>query len=221
MRVSVIADLHCRGPSDPSQRSFVEWLGRLEGDELWLLGDILHFGWVFDGRVQPAFQEVVDALVDVRKRGIHILFIPGNHDFAVAGLFENTLDAEVRDAHVRTVDGVRFSLSHGDDLDRSWAYRFFRWVVRARVFSWGIDLLGPRLGSRMLSALAGGVSPGGDVWDRTRKGLLQRLNDAAVVIVGHIHTPWSYADEKGRVLVLTPGVPVLIEDGVLVTEPHG
>ena len=90
-----------------------------------------------------------------------------------------------------------------------------------RLFSAIIALLGPQLGTKALSALAGRVSPGGTVWEQTREGLLQRLNDADLVIVGHIHTPWLHEDERGSVLVLKPGEPVQINDGSLVTAPHG
>ena len=218
MRVSVIADVHCRGPNDPAQRSFVEWLKHLNGvDELWILGDLTHYGWVFDGRVHPDFQEVVDGLYASTQRGIHLVFVPGNHDFGLGAFFETELGFEVRDAHSRTIDGVRVALLHGDELDTSWAYRVLRWTIRSRGFATLLNVLGPRMGTAVLQRMAGDVSMGGDIWSDTREGLLQRLEQADMVLMGHVHTPWSYQGEEGTALVLTPGVPVYIEDGRLIT----
>ena len=221
MRVSVIADVHCRGSEDSAQRSFVEWVSALDVDELWILGDLFHFGWAFDGCVQPVFQDVMDALGDLDRRGCRIVFVPGNHDFGVADLFKDVLNADVRGQHIRSIDGLRVSLSHGDEFDASWRYRWFRWGVRSRLFASLINALGPKRGSSVLKRMAGDVSVGGALWERSRESIMEMLEDSDLVLMGHVHTPWSYTGNDGTALVLTPGVPILIEDGVLVTERPG
>ena len=220
MKVAVIADVHCRGPSDPAQRDFLAWLRVLEAEELWLLGDVLHYGWVFQHEVQPIFQEVVEGLREVRGRGVNILFVPGNHDFAVAEVLRREVGAEVRGEHIRTIDGVRIALAHGDELDQSWRYRYFRSIIRSRFFAKFIQCLGRRLGGSLLAVLAGEVSQGEEVWAQTRAGILRRLDKADVVVMGHVHTPWHHVSEAGTAVVLRPGVPLFLEAGEVVTAPH-
>ena len=218
MRVSVIADVHCRGSDDSAQRAFVDWVSQVEIDELWILGDLFHYGWEFEGRVQPIFQDVIDGLVFLQRRGTKIVFVPGNHDFGVAGIFRTVLNADVRGQHIRTVDGLRVSVSHGDEMDTSLSYRLFRLGVRSRSFAWLINTLGPGLGSSVLNKLAGEISVGGELWERSRVRIMEMLEEADLVLMGHVHTPWVYTGDEGTAVVLTPGVPILIEDGVLVTE---
>nr|ADI17209.1 uncharacterized protein conserved in bacteria [uncultured delta proteobacterium HF0070_10I02] len=219
MKIAVIADVHCQGPHDPSQRNFVSWLDEVDADELWLLGDILHYGWVFEDEVQPIFREVIDALRQVRSRGIRILFVPGNHDFAVAELLRRELDAEVRSEHIRTVDGVRIALAHGDELDRTLQYRLFRLFIRSRLFAHFIRRMGSKFGGALLSKMAGDVSDGEDVWTNTRAGLLHRLKHAEVVVMGHVHTPWHHASDEGTAIILRPGAPLFLEGGKVLRGP--
>ena len=219
MKVAVIADVHCRGPNDPAQRKFISWLDELDSEELWLLGDVLHYGWVFDEEVQPIFQDVIDALKRVRGRGVRVLFVPGNHDFAVADLFRRVLDAEVQSEHIRTVDGVRIALAHGDELDRSWRYRIFRTFIRSTFFAHVIRHLGRKWGGAILSKMAGDISDGENVWVKTREGMLRRLKHADVVVMGHAHTPWQYTSDEGTAIILRPGTPLLIEAGTVLRGP--
>ena len=213
MKVAVIADVHCRGPSDPAQREFISWLHEVDAEEVWLLGDVFHYGWVFQREVQPIFQEIIDVLRDVRDRGVHILFVPGNHDFAVAGVLQREVNAEVRGQHIRTVDGVRVSLAHGDELDQTWQYRLLRSLIRSRFVALAVRCLGRKYGSTFLATLAGEVSQGGALWEKTREGVLKRLEHADVVVIGHVHTPWHHVCEAGTAVILRPGVPLFLEDG--------
>ncbi len=220
MRVSVIGDVHCQGPNDPAQQKFLQWISDLDDvDELWILGDLVHFGWAFGSGVHPMFAEVIDALRLKIQSGIHILFVPGNHDFGLSQFFAAELGIEVRDAHIRNVDGTRIALLHGDELDTSMTYSWFRRFIRSRGFAVLINCLGPRLGTALLKRMAGEVSVGGDLWPSTRTGMLQWLEDADLVLMGHVHTPWVHRGEEGAAVVLTPGEPVFIEDGRLVTAP--
>ena len=220
MKVAVIADVHCRGPSDPAQRKFISWLREVDTEEVWLLGDVFHYGWVFQHDVQPIFQEVVDVLRDVNGRGVHIVFVPGNHDFAVATVLQREVNAEVRGPHIRTIDGVRVSLAHGDELDQTWRYRVFRSLIRSRFVACAIRCLGRKYGGSILATLAGEVSEGGELWEKTRDAVIKRLDHADVVVIGHVHTPWHYVGEAGTAVVLRPGVPLFLQDGEVLTGQY-
>ena len=202
MNVAIISDVHCRGASCPAQREFVAWLQSLQADALWLLGDIFHTGWDFGGREQSEYSEVYRALEGLSASGVELVFVPGNHDFALAGYIEKQIGATVSGPHVRTVDGTRVFLAHGDESDTRVGYRFVRIVLRSRLFCWFMRMLGVRFGTLLLRKLAGDAPRSGVVWDSTKTWLKQKSLNADLVIVGHVHSEWS----EGGVSTLAPGV---------------
>ncbi len=212
--MAIISDVHCRGESCPGQREFVAWLADLEADALWLLGDIFHTGWEFGHREQPEYCEVYRALEAVVESGVELLFVPGNHDFALAGFFQERLGATVSGPHVREVDGTRVFLAHGDESDMRVGYRAVRSVLRSRVFGLFMRCLGVRLGTSLLRKLAGDFPEKGTVWGSTKNWLKNQTRNADLAIVGHVHVEWS----DGGMATLGPGVKGArrLVDGVLV-----
>lgn len=218
MRVAVISDVHCAGPDDPIQRDFVGWLDALDADGLWLLGDIFHWGWTFAGHVQAPLQPVVDALMRAQSRGVHVVFVGGNHDFAVAAALAEA-GLEVREAHHRDLDGRRVFLAHGDEADRSLGYRLTQWVLRGTLFSCLLQVLGEGAGSRLLVRLAGDQKT--DLFResdrRGRDWLRQQLVEGTTLAMcGHFHLATREAHEEGEVVTLGAGgsrAVVWIQDG--------
>lgn len=207
MRVAVISDVHCAGPHDPIQRDFILWLDSLEADGLWLLGDIFHWGWGFGGSVQVTLQPVVDALLRAKGRGVQVLFVGGNHDFAVGSVLGG-LGFEVRGAHCRALDGRQVFLAHGDEADRSLGYRLTQWVLRGPIFGTFIRLMGEEVGSRFLTNLAGDQKT--DLFresDRRSRDWLktQLVQGTTLAICGHFHLASKESSEAGEVVTLGAG----------------
>lgn len=200
--MAIISDVHCAGTECERQRDFVEWLHALEADALWLLGDIFHAGWYFRDREQTEYAEVYRALESVAQRGIEIVFVPGNHDFGMSGLFSERLGATVRGPHFRSSDGHTVFLAHGDEADDGRAYRALRAVLRSRLFGIVMRLMGPVWGGRFLRSIAGQPSESGEVWEQSKSWLRSKLSDADWAIMGHVHTPWS----DGGAVILAHGV---------------
>jgi len=207
MRVAVISDVHCAGPEDPIQRDFVGWLDELEADALWMLGDIFHWGWGFGGAVQGAVQPVVDALARAQARGLVLLFVGGNHDFAVTSVLVG-LGIEVRGPHTRDVDGRRVFVAHGDEADRSMRYRLTQWVLRGPVFGAVIRLMGEARGSSLLADLAGDQKT--DLFretDRRARDWLktQLVDGTTLAMCGHFHLASRERHDAGEVVTLGAG----------------
>ena len=207
MQIVVISDVHCEGPGCPRDASFVAWLDSLEADGLWMLGDIFHVGWAFNGRLQPGYSPVFEALDRAVARGLQLVFIPGNHDFGLADVMAERWSAEVCGPHVREVDGTRFHLSHGDESDRTVGYRLVQCVLRSRLFAAFMVILGVRLGTALLRMIAGrGDAEGEEVWPQTKQLATSMLVEADVVLMGHAHVPWQLDSEDGTAAVLGPGL---------------
>ncbi len=222
MRVVVLSDVHCAGLDDPIQRDFVAWLDVLEADALWMLGDIFHWGWTFNGAIQVDVKPVVDALARAQARGVALLFVGGNHDFAMGKALKSALDIEVRGPHTREVAGRSVFLAHGDEADQTWGYRFTQWFLRGRFFGAAMALLGARCGTWVLLRLAGDQKTDLFCEDdrRARDWLKTKLGDGTTLAMcGHFHLASRERYETGEIVTLGAGggqSAVWIVDGALV-----
>lgn len=220
MRIVVLSDVHCSGVEDPAQAEFVTWLGTVECDALWLLGDIFHWGWSFKGQTQTPYEPVFLALDALCSRGVSIVFVPGNHDFALTGLFAERWNADVSGPSVRIVDGTRIFTAHGDEGDERLGYRCMRALIRGTAFGWLMNGLGPTKGTQLLQVLAGDVEREAEaVWPQMQSWLCSHLEEADVALMGHVHKDWERTNKNGIARVLKAGIAgaLIIEDGRLAT----
>ena len=221
MRIVVLSDVHCAGTEDPVQGKFVQWLDDLVCDELWLLGDIFHWGWAFKGETQTPYEPVFQAFDRLIARKVSIVFVPGNHDFALADVFALRWGADVSGPGIRTVDDVKVFIAHGDEGDARFGYRCLRWVIRGAGFGHLMNLLGPVKGTQLLQVLAGKVpSEAESVWPQIQSWLCGHLARADIALMGHVHKEWEHTGDAGTARVLVPGIDgaLIIEDGQLSTS---
>ncbi|MCK6502348.1 UDP-2,3-diacylglucosamine diphosphatase [Myxococcota bacterium] len=194
MRVHLLSDAHLTGLDDPAQDDLVRWLDQLHCDRLVLLGDLFHAWWGFPGVVWSGYVPVCAALLRARRRGVQLFFVPGNHDFTVGTFLADEVGLQVRGTHVQVIGGLRFLLSHGDEVDDSAGYRVTRAVLRGRPFAGLLRILGPARSHVLLLRLAGAsrhqAHDPSPLLDRQRAWADRRLGvDADVVVMGHIHVP--------------------------------
>ena len=224
MRVAVISDVHCAGRQDPIQQAFVAWVDGLQADALWMLGDIFHWGWAFDGDIQEAFEPVLGAFRRAQDRGVRLLFVGGNHDFAVGTALAD-LGIEVRGGHTRAVDERTVFLAHGDEADRSLGYRLTKRTLQGALFGALMGQMGESWGSRVLTHLAGEQKSDlfRDNDRRARDWLKTKLVDGTTLaICGHFHLPSHEHHEAGEVVTLGAGggrCAVWLVDGAVVISP--
>ena len=208
MRVVMISDVHVTGLGDPAQAQLVQFLDGLAVDALWVLGDLFHAGWAFQGQVHPGIAPTIEALKALRGRGIKLGFIPGNHDFGLASIFYHDLGAQTERAHVRRFDGVDVLLAHGDEADRSVGYRLLSHVLRGPVFDRLIQAMGPERGTRFLLSLAGASrdapAPQAALVEAQRRWAEQQLGvvGARYVVLGHSHARGETALSTGTLFNL-------------------
>lgn len=214
MRVVLVSDAHLAGPDDPEQGAFLRFLGGVEADLLVLGGDLFQHWWHFaipGGRTPfPAYAPVVDAL---RRRGIPLVVLPGNHDFhapayfAAPGVIPAGVTTPGVDGRVYcTWDGLRVLLAHGDEADTSPGYAVACALLRGRAFGALVDALGPERGWRFLGRLVGhgAVRPNPALCAAQveRAASLLREAPADLVVFGHTHAPGIHTLGGGRYLNL-------------------
>ena len=207
MRVALISDLHIHGSRDPTQAAFVRWLDALEVDQLVLLGDIFHAWWGYRQTVPVDYLATCAALQRVRERGIELIVVPGNHDFALGPFFTETLQAQVQSAHVRVIDGRRVCLAHGDEADVSAGYRLLTGVLRGAPFAAAMRLLGPVYGMRLLQRLARSsrehMVPAAPLLQAQEAWAAERIREGSeLVVLGHLHHPQIVSLSGGQMVRL-------------------
>lgn len=157
MKIVFVADAHLKGASDPNIKSLADFLDGLGlVDTLVVLGDLFDFWTGANERVYKEYRTALDSLLRLKKRGVNIIYIEGNHDFSMGQFFTKELGASVHPGFFEwTLDGKRVLLAHGDTVSMTRGYSLWRGFLRGPAF---------RLITR--------VAPPGFVW--TAANLLSR-----------------------------------------------
>lgn len=114
-----ISDVHL-GTRGCKAEYLLDFLQHVECDCLYLVGDILDFwklknGWYWP----PMHSEVVRTVMDMTKRGVRVIYIPGNHDEFLREYLDAVFGGvEIQRSAIHTLaDGRRFLVLHGDEFD--------------------------------------------------------------------------------------------------------
>jgi UDP-2,3-diacylglucosamine pyrophosphatase LpxH len=118
-RAAFISDTHL-GTRQCRAAYLADFLERLDCERLVLVGDIIDIQAMrrrihWDG----AQTAVIEQVFTLCRRGVEVIYIPGNHDAALRAL----VGAEVRGVRILrdlkhlTADGRRLLVSHGDEFD--------------------------------------------------------------------------------------------------------
>jgi UDP-2,3-diacylglucosamine pyrophosphatase LpxH len=118
-RAVFLSDLHL-GFRGCNAAAALEFLGSVECDQLYLVGDIVDieslrrsYFW------PPQHQQVLDLLFAKARSGTRVIYVPGNHDADLRVLCNSRLgNIEIaRDCVHVTADGRRLLVIHGDEFD--------------------------------------------------------------------------------------------------------
>jgi UDP-2,3-diacylglucosamine hydrolase len=99
---------------------------------LYILGDLFDFWFEYRTVVQAEHFEVLAEMLELRRSGVEITLLAGNHDFWMGSFLEQRLGIKVVKGDLDLeLDGKKFLLSHGDGLDPSdRGYRILKAVLR-------------------------------------------------------------------------------------------
>lgn len=129
-----ISDVHLKGVDDPRTAPFAELLRSFKGtaELLCIVGDLFDFYYGFKSVVYWQHLPALAAFDELRRSGMKLVFVEGNHEFRVAEAMRGAFGMEtfVGEGEVR-VGGRRILLCHGDLADpRDHGYRFLHWALR-------------------------------------------------------------------------------------------
>jgi UDP-2,3-diacylglucosamine hydrolase len=122
MQAWFISDIHIKDINERSSIKLLRFLHFLkenkEATHLFLLGDIFDL-WVGDSDVfQRKFQGIVDALVELKKKGMSVVYFEGNHDVHIKRFWEGKLGIPVYvDHQIFQLGPHKVRLEHGDYIN--------------------------------------------------------------------------------------------------------
>lgn len=217
-RVVVVADAHL-GQAAPAVtaafHAFLEAVPSL-GDALLVDGDLFDFWFEYRRVIPRRHFDSIARLSDLRRRGVPITFVGGNHDRWGGDFLTTDLGIAFYGGQAElTVAGRRAFVAHGDGLtEQHWGAKLMHSATRQPLTIRLFRSLHPDLGFWIADKLSGRLADSTRdraVLDRAARAqtqyardLLARRADLDLVILAHTHRPALERFPDGRVY-LNPG----------------
>ncbi|MCZ7558156.1 MAG: UDP-2,3-diacylglucosamine diphosphatase [Bacteroidia bacterium] len=201
--VYFISDLHLGVGSAEAERvkrrRFVELTNTVQQGRgsLVIVGDLFDFWYEYRYVVPRGSHEVLTALGQLTEAKCPVVYLAGNHDFAIGSVFSDDLGVTVvRDDLHFSSDGKRFYVFHGDGLaPKDGGYRLLKKLLRARWAQIAFRVLHPDLGFAIARRFSHGSRDytSGKFYGETDGMRLEAQNRIAAgadyVVMGHRHLP--------------------------------
>lgn len=192
MRTAFVGDAHLSSTVGEPHRRLVRFLGRLQVDCLFVMGDLFEFLYGHP-ELRDGAAPVLDALEGLAAGGMRVTYLEGNHDFNITPLLCPAIDVWEGPGEVQ-LGPVRVHLAHGDQIQPGDpGYAMLRRLVRTRAFGRLADVVGPRqlkrLGERSAGASRDLELGRSRDWRPHKKRYVRRLTFQGVdlVMLGHSH----------------------------------
>jgi UDP-2,3-diacylglucosamine hydrolase len=213
-----VADAHLGQGNSPEAAAFHAFLAAVPdlGDALLINGDLFDFWFEYGAAIPRRHFQSVARLHDLRRRGIPITFVGGNHDRWGGDFFTRDLGISFHAGQTEMVlAGRRAFVAHGDGLtEQHWAAKLLHRVTRHPATIRLFRALHPDLGfliADKLSVSLGDHTRDPRVLERAARAqaqyatdLLTRRPDLDLVILAHTHRPALEQLADGRAY-LNPG----------------
>ena len=229
--VYFLADAHLGQGSPESnqkrERDLLAFLDRVgaEGASLYVVGDLFDFWFEYAHAIPKEFVRVLQAMGELRRHGVPLTYVGGNHDFWIGDYLRRELDVTFTDGALDlTHQGRRIFLAHGDGLGPGdGGYKLLKRVLRNGVARGLFRWIHPDVGiplARGVSKLSRNHAPRPG---RTEDDLVALLaaprfrEGFDAVVMGHFHRPIHRVDGRNEFLVLGEWVTrrtyLRLEDG--------
>jgi UDP-2,3-diacylglucosamine hydrolase len=206
MRYLFVADLHARPDQPGRERIFRFFLESSvnEGDHLFLLGDIFEFGFVFQGRILPYYQNLVDCLAGLRKKGVEVTFLGGNHDVWMGQFFKQINIGVIPDGHKVNIAGYRIQLFHGILREKDSLSRMASRLMKNPDAVWIYSLLPSRIGFGLaLKAARASRQRSRMIPQRFQPSLLKSIDSETDIVISAHHHLSACFEYQGKRFILT------------------
>ena len=199
MTTLFISDLHLDSERPAGVQQFLRFLEQdaANAGALYILGDLFE-AWIGDDDTHPGNGPVIEALANLKLRGVPCFFMHGNRDFLVGKRFAAATGCQLLEEHeVVELEGARVLLTHGDLLcTDDEPYMALRATVRD--LDWQRDFLAKPVEERRMIA--------DDLRDRSQQAIAEkppeimdvnqetvertlRAHGARILLHGHTHRP--------------------------------
>jgi len=236
--VYFIADAHLGAEPEsreaPRRRRLHDFLTSLPGraSALYIVGDLFDFWFEWGAAIPRRHFETLAALRDVRRAGIEVHYLNGNHDFWLGPFLSRELGLVTHDRAVTLeTQGHRIWMHHGDGLvGGDLGYRILKRVIRSPAAIALYRVLHPDIGwwlahrvSRWSRVSREDRPPDTDrLWREIAEPRFAAGFDT--VMVGHFHLVLERRDGPRTLFVLGDWIDqftaVRLEDGVFTLERH-
>ena len=119
VRTVFLSDLHL-GTRACKAEFLLDFLRHVKAEQIYLVGDIVD-GWALKRSWYwpQAHADVVQKLLKRARKGVRVVFVPGNHDECFREYVEHDFGSIeiVRETVHETADGKRLLVCHGDEYD--------------------------------------------------------------------------------------------------------
>jgi len=165
-----------------------------QGARLFILGDLFDFWFEYNTVVQKDHLVIIEMLAKLRRRGIQIDLLVGNHDFWVGRFFKHHLGINIhRDPfELQIADKIIF-LAHGDGLGKGdLGYKAIKVLLRNPFTIWLYGLIHPDIAvplAKWFSKISRNCHQPLDPKPLIDFAELKFSQGYDHVVMGHIHLP--------------------------------
>ena len=135
------------------EKLIVKWLDEIKQDaeEIYLMGDVFDFWFEYRQTVPKGFVRLLGKIAEITDSGIPVVFFTGNHDMWMFDYLPKEIGIAIyREPIIRTYNGKKFYLGHGDGLGPGdHGYKFIKKVFANKFCQWLFARLHPNFGMGM------------------------------------------------------------------------
>ena len=229
--VYFFADCHLTTRRTPEEEARNQRLDRFlvhvrdYASHLYILGDLFDFWFEYRHAIPSGHLWLFRRFYEIREAQIPVVFLSGNHDYWCMDFLSREFGFEVSPRPIEAShQGRRMWLAHGDGLiQRDWAYRILRQVLRNPFAIWAYRTLHPDLGISLALSSSSSSRHVTELRDLAQEAYLEEVVKPRFaegydsVIMGHIHIP-THISEGGRDFIflgdwITKFTYVTLEEG--------
>ncbi len=211
-----IADAHLGQGSPESSRerecdllAFFDRVGS-ERAALYVNGDLFDFWFEYAHAMPKRFVRVLHGLGELRRAGLPVTYVGGNHDFWIGEYLAREMDVSFTDLPCPlAIQGRRILLAHGDGMGPGdHGYKLLKHVLRNRVARALFRWIHPDLGIPIATAASHGSRHHAPRPTRSEEEIVEKIARPCfregydAVVLGHFHLPVHRRDPDGELLVL-------------------
>jgi len=211
MALYIFSDAHLGSSNPEGENRKIQMIEKLfelvktDGDRLVILGDLFDFWFEYKHTMPKDHHKVLFMLYDLKKQGIAIDYISGNHDFWMDDFFEKHIGIKVhRDIFDLEYNSKKIHFIHGDGLaPADWGYRILKRILRNRLNIWLYRKLPPDWAIPLAKYVSGSSRDYTTRRDHTfapayEKYAKDKLGEGYdIIVIGHLHIPVYEKYENG------------------------